>query len=297
MEIRKKWYRLWWVWILVVLLVAGLGVGGYLLGRKPAQVLQVGVGSSTCQSGGSFTTPNGHTYCFLIDTAITSYDKAATACGEYGGLASLLDGETEQDVLQLITQFSTERTQILTSMESVSCPLGHDRCGPYLADSCTALLERYPNNNATLYYGTEEHPGYINCSSPRMALNLLQEAGAGKINDTADPGGLGAVCELAGVPSPSPSPSVSPSPSLSISPSPSPSVSPSPSLSISPSPSPSISVSPSPSPSPSPSTKTTEMYSPAPSELPMAGVFEVTAGTLSVGIILLLLGGLGLLLL
>ena len=93
----------------------------------------------------------------------------------------------------------------------------------------------------------------------------------------------------------SPSPSSSASPA--VSPSPSPSVSPSPSPSLSPSPSPSVAASPSPSAvavvSPSPSARaampdTTD-------GVPVTGVFEVTVGTVSVGLILLVLGLFGLL--
>ena len=91
----------------------------------------------------------------------------------------------------------------------------------------------------------------------------------------------------------SPSPSASALPA--VSPSPSPSVSPSPSLS--PSPSPSVAASPSPSAaavvSPSPSARaampdTTD-------GVPVTGIFEVTVGTVSVGLILLVLGLFGLL--
>lgn len=94
------------------------------------------------------------------------------------------------------------------------------------------------------------------------------------------------------------------------SPSPSGSVVASASPSVSPSPSPSRAASPSPSPSPSPSVAGspaggTALVSPTPSPraampdttggVPVTGVFEVTVGTISVGLILLMLGLFGLL--
>jgi len=95
---------------------------------------------------------------------------------------------------------------------------------------------------------------------------------------------------------------VSPSPATSSSPSPSASVR----ASTSPSPSASVAASKSPSPSPSVAASTAATAtSPSPSVraampdtsdgVPVTGVFEVTVGTVSVGIILLLLGLLGLL--
>lgn len=112
--------------------------------------------------------------------------------------------------------------------------------------------------------------------------------------------------------SPSPSPStvvtVSPSPSPAASktpsPSPSPSRTPTPSPSKTPTPSPSKTPTPTPSqttggtttvtPTPSPSAR---VAMPEGSALPDAGVFEVTVGTATIGIVLLILGLLGLLLL
>jgi hypothetical protein len=85
--------------------------------------------------------------------------------------------------------------------------------------------------------------------------------------------------------------------------SPSPSPSPSPSHVASPSPSPSPLRSPSPSPSSTTLTDTTDEESPSPrvtmpqaSALPTAGVFEVTVGTIGIGLIFVLAGILGLLL-
>lgn len=96
----------------------------------------------------------------------------------------------------------------------------------------------------------------------------------------------------------SPSPSASSS-STTVSPSPSASAS------IAPSPSPSAVVSPSPSPSASSSTSSSTTVSPSPSAraampdttdgVPVTGVFEVTVGTVSVGLLLLVVGLLGLL--
>lgn len=82
--------------------------------------------------------------------------------------------------------------------------------------------------------------------------------------------------------------------------------SPSPSASATVSPSPSTTTTPTPSPSPSPSVKTTTTTTtPTPSPraampdtsdgVPVTGIFEVTAGTVSVGVIFLLLGLVGLL--
>lgn len=91
--------------------------------------------------------------------------------------------------------------------------------------------------------------------------------------------------------SPSPSGSAGASASPSTSPSASPSRSPSPSPSRSPSPSPSASLAASPTPTPSP-----RVTMPDTSEgTPVTGIFEVTVGTISVGLILLVLGLLGLL--
>ena len=89
------------------------------------------------------------------------------------------------------------------------------------------------------------------------------------------------------VSSSSPSPSVSPSPAASKSPSPSPS----------PSPSVKASVVPSPTPTPTPTPTTSPRVSmPDTSEgTPVTGVFEVTVGTISVGLVLLMLGLFGLL--
>lgn len=104
-------------------------------------------------------------------------------------------------------------------------------------------------------------------------------------------------------PSPSAVASVSPSPSASSSRSPSPS----PSRSASPSPSPSRSASPSPSASVRASSSPSPALSPSPSSAarvsmpdtsdgtPVTGVFEITVGTVSVGIVFLILGILGLL--
>lgn len=99
--------------------------------------------------------------------------------------------------------------------------------------------------------------------------------------------------------------SVSPSPSASATDTPSPS--PSASATDTPSPSPSPSISPSPSPSPSSSSDSTvaAAATPTPSAraampdttngMPVTGVFEVTVGTVSVGLIFLVLGLFGLL--
>jgi len=99
-----------------------------------------------------------------------------------------------------------------------------------------------------------------------------------------------------------PSTATSPSPSASASVSPSPSAS----VASSPSPSPSPSRAASPSPSPS-STSTSSTSTPTPSPrvsmpdtsggTPVSGVFEVTVGTISIGILLLVLGLVGLLVL
>lgn len=92
---------------------------------------------------------------------------------------------------------------------------------------------------------------------------------------------------------------VSPSPSAAAS------VSPSPSASVKASASPSPSVAASKSPSPSPSAAAGTVSSPSPSAratmpdtsegVPVTGVFEITVGTVSVGLLLLILGLLGLL--
>lgn len=92
-------------------------------------------------------------------------------------------------------------------------------------------------------------------------------------------------------PSPSRSSSPSPSPSRSASPSPSPSRSPSPSPSSRASTSPSVAASIASSPSPRAAMPDTSEGT------PVTGVFEVTVGTISVGLLLLVLGILGLLVL
>ncbi len=112
-------------------------------------------------------------------------------------------------------------------------------------------------------------------------------------------------------PSPTPSPSGTKSPTPTPSPSPSRSPSPIPSPTPTPTPSPSGTKSPSPSPSkaasPSPSTVAAVTATPTPTPsirvaqvdtsdgVPVTGVFEVTVGTISVGLILLVAGLLGLL--
>ena len=109
--------------------------------------------------------------------------------------------------------------------------------------------------------------------------------------------------ESAVTPTPSPSasvaPPVTPTPSATATPSPSPSKTPTPSPSKTPTPSPSKTPTPSPSSSiiaqASPSSSA-RVSMPEGSALPEAGVFEVTVGTVSVGVILLILGLLGLLL-
>lgn len=96
--------------------------------------------------------------------------------------------------------------------------------------------------------------------------------------------------------SPSPAASVSPSPSASVKASASPSPSPSVKASVSPSPSPSVKASTAAtvaSPTPTPSTRAAM---PDTSEgVPVTGVFEITVGTVSVGLLLLVLGLFGLL--
>lgn len=97
-------------------------------------------------------------------------------------------------------------------------------------------------------------------------------------------------------PAPSASPAVSPAASPSPNPSPSPVLSPSPNPSpspaLSPSPNPSVAASASETPTPSP-----RVTMPEGSTLPTAGVFEVTVGTVGVGLLFVALGILGLLLL
>lgn len=95
--------------------------------------------------------------------------------------------------------------------------------------------------------------------------------------------------------SPSPSAAASSSPALSPSPSPSRAASPSPSPSRAASPSPSASVAPSPTRTP---TISARVSMPDTTDgTPVTGVFEVTVGTMSVGILLLILGVFGLLVL
>ena len=99
--------------------------------------------------------------------------------------------------------------------------------------------------------------------------------------------------------SPTPSPTPSPSPSPSPSPTPSPTTTASPTMSPSPTPSPTVTPTPTPtSGGTTTSTGTSRVAMPsAGSALPVAGVFEVTEGTIGAGILLIFLGALGLLLL
>lgn len=91
------------------------------------------------------------------------------------------------------------------------------------------------------------------------------------------------------------SPTPTPSAAASVSPSASPS--PSPSRAASPSPSAAASVTPTPSPTPTPTPSARVLMPDTSGGTPVTGIFEVTVGTISIGLILLILGLLGLLVL
>ncbi|MFZ2200014.1 MAG: hypothetical protein WAV40_04455 [Microgenomates group bacterium] len=97
----------------------------------------------------------------------------------------------------------------------------------------------------------------------------------------------------AGTTTTAPSPSASATPSLT--PSPTPSATPTSSPSLSPSPSPSLAASPTPTPTPTPTPSARAAMPDTTDGVPVTGIFEITAGTVSAGIVFLVLGLVGLL--
>ncbi len=135
-------------------------------------------------------------------------------------------------------------------------------------------------------------------SEPLVAKMCWADNGSSPVDDFND---FFMILSYQPVASPSPSASVSPSPS----PSPSTTTSPTPTPSSSPSVTPTPSPSPSPSKTPTPSPSSLASVTPTPSPrvampdtsggTPVTGVFEVTVGAVSLGLILLVLGLVGLL--
>ncbi len=218
-----------------------------------------------CQNG-SFTTSGGHRYCFVASNSITTISQAQSACVPYGTLASFLNGETKQDVLDVITRFGQDKADIYNGVSG-----GDPDDGAYFADSCSQFTTHFTMPDTTLYWGNTEGSGSLNCSAPLLSFGRSHN---GLINDTADGNGRGAVCELVALTSPSPSPatnqctvsftiSASPTPTPTAGPTPTPTSNPAPT----PTPTPTPSSTPGATPSPTPTPTRVTLASPTPTPL------------------------------
>ncbi len=191
----------------IFLIVASVVTGLTLYNRRSQPVAPTApqksqaATDSLCQNG-SFTTSGGFRFCFITDSSITTRSAADTACQQYGTLASFLDGETKQDVLDVISRFGQDKVDIYQGRTGAD-----PDDGAYFADFCNAFTAHFGNGDLSLYWGNTEPAGTLNCSASRLSFGLSHN---GLINDTAEGNGLGAVCELAPLASPSPSPSPSP---------------------------------------------------------------------------------------
>ncbi len=189
-----------------ILLATSLAISFFLYQHRfhpiaptaPASRPQAATASSSCGTG-SFTTSGGHRYCFIVNNSITTISQAATACQPYGSLASLINGETRQDVLDIISRFNQDKGTLYSGVSG-----GDPDDGAYLADSCNQITSHFPRPDTALY----AENGNINCSVSALSMSRS----SGKINDTREPNGRGAVCELAALPTPTPTPTARPTP-------------------------------------------------------------------------------------
>lgn len=156
---------------------------------------------SLCANG-SFTTSGGHRYCFIGGESITTRSQAQSACQPYGSLASFLDGEIRQNVLDVISRFNLDKSQLNLGTG------GNMNDGAYFADFCSQFIGQYGNSDISLYWGDPEGSGHLDCSQQPLSFGRSNE-NQGRVNDTRDGNGRGAVCEL---PLPTLVPTVTPTP-------------------------------------------------------------------------------------
>ncbi len=189
--------------LLFLLALVGLGiVAGVMVTNQKQDIRNRAdeTPSSLCVNQNSFMTSSGKRYCFIFNKQISTLNLAASSCVPYGTHARLLDGETRQDVLDLIARFNQDRNELIKSV-------GKGSGGPYIADNCKAFLEHFGKNQKDLSYDNKKDGG-LNCSENLLILSGSEDA-KGKIDDTADNNGRGTVCELA-APTPTNTPTITP---------------------------------------------------------------------------------------
>ena len=147
--------------------------------RKEAEVSV----ASACANGG-FTTASGKRYCFVVNSDIKTKPQAQLACQQYGTFASFLNGDTRQDVLDVISRFNQDKSALYQNTSG-----GDQDDGAYFADTCDDFTDHFEDDDDSLY----EEGGSLNCSQPRLSFSRR----TGKINDTGEDEGRGGVCELA----------------------------------------------------------------------------------------------------
>lgn len=182
--LRKKYS----LFIALLILSIGLFAGIYLTGQSQDIRNRADVSPTSLCANGGFTTSGGERYCFIINNDIKHKEQAELACQQYGSGASFLDGDTRQDVLDVIARFNQDKSALYQNTSG-----GDAEDGAYITDTCSALKEHYGDNQSDLYYD-EGKSGKLDCSEKKLSLS---RNGHGKINDTEDGKGRGGVCELA----------------------------------------------------------------------------------------------------
>jgi hypothetical protein len=172
----------------ILILVGGVGAGIVLTQQKQLIPQQAAGQNIICTTGGSITTQSGKKYC-LINSS-TSYSLATSSCNKYGSFASLLDGETKQDILDLEVRIKTEGARL--SAKNPGCA-GYINCQMYIKDSCTEIKAVY-GEETSLYSGGISKDG-LKCPLPQMGFNITPPESSGYLGSAGTSAG-GVVCEM-----------------------------------------------------------------------------------------------------
>jgi hypothetical protein len=221
----------------------------------------------------------------VVNGDIKKVDQARLACRQYGTFASFLDGDTKQDVIDVISRFNEDKSALYQHTSG-----GDPDDGAYFSDSCTPFREHFGNNDESLYYDQGRPAGKIDCSQQPLSLGRSGNA-RGRVNDTKDGNGRGAVCELAMLTptltsTPTATPSASPTATLTATPTSTPTNTPtnSPTNSPTSTPTPTSGIG-GPIETPTPTETPLVVASPTPPPTPQVPVAGIGPGVLGISII------------
>lgn len=159
-----------------------------------------------CENNAFFTI-DGTDYCFDCNT-FSSRAEANTSCQSYGmSLASYADGETKQDVVDIIEIYDNN----IKDLQPIVNPTNNVKKGMFIEDDCCEIAKTsnsecrsygypdnvgiFPRNDANLFWDSGS-PG-VGCADIGVMDRMVHDGTAGNANGRLNDGcqNCGAVCE------------------------------------------------------------------------------------------------------